>query len=222
MRYFKFRECNQNNFHALEHNQIYTNSIFNYNDPFEGASWVNPQMDVLENQDCEQKRSHLIERINRRTYFCVSHSEKDDIITNIKMWSHYADSHKGFCIEYNENLLDGLHKSNEWNESAVANIALEVAYLDEMPDMISDDNKTLRDIIQTKYSDWHEEKEIRLVYRGINGLKDIPEGAVEAIYLGCNISPRNASKLRKIANKLNVPCHQMEKSGQSYKLTYCH
>ena len=28
------------------------------------------------------------------------------------MWTHYADEHKGFCIEYNAHILDGFKQYN--------------------------------------------------------------------------------------------------------------
>ncbi len=224
MRYFKFRECNKRNFSALENNKIYTNSIFNYNDPFEGACWVNPRQSLLEQAFGESNRNDLIGRINRRTCYCLSHSKSDDIIHNITMWSHYACNHTGFCIEYNKNLLKGFLKESDLTTGQnIENIALKIIYSDTMPDLIcgkDQDNKTLLTVLKTKYRCWRKEKELRLVYRGKKGLKRIPEHSVKAIYLGCNISDDNALTLRQIANKLGVPCRQMERSGQSYKLTY--
>jgi len=38
----------------------------------------------------------------------VSIPEKDDPRTNLLMWSHYADSHKGFVIEFESDFVEGI------------------------------------------------------------------------------------------------------------------
>lgn len=79
---------------------------------------------------------------------------------NALMWAHYADNHKGFCIEY---------------EVAIETPGLlEVNYSSKLPapsvtELLFSPEETLRRILTTKKMEWNYEKEWRLVYlRALN------------------------------------------------------
>lgn len=69
------------------------------------------------------------------------------------MWAHYADSHKGFCIEYEvdkENPLFPINYSSEPLEPSIYELLL-------CP------SETLSRILTTKSIEWQYEKEVRLI-----------------------------------------------------------
>lgn len=74
---------------------------------------------------------------------------------NALMWAHYADNHKGFCIEY---------------EVAIETPGLlEVNYSSKLPapsvtELLFSPEETLRRILTTKKMEWNYEKEWRLVF----------------------------------------------------------
>lgn len=74
---------------------------------------------------------------------------------NALMWAHYADNHKGFCIEYEVDIkTPGL---------------LEVTYSSKLSDpsvteLLFSPEETFRRILTTKKIEWNYEKEWRLVY----------------------------------------------------------
>ena len=106
MRYFKFRTCNNDNFRALENYKIYASLLSDFNDPFEGDTWEDTETDISIRTYNQGERQELKISLNNRSYYCISASNNDEILCdNIQMWSHYADSHKGFCIEYDLNKL---------------------------------------------------------------------------------------------------------------------
>ena len=86
---------------------------------------------------------------------------------NMLMWSHYADSHKGICLEFNTDKND-----------AVPNIfekLYRVEYTKNYPKInfvTEEKSEFYRKVYATKYHDWRYEHE----YRAIYSCAEIPNG----------------------------------------------
>ena len=110
-------------------------------------------------------------------FFCLSANN-----TNLPMWSHYADKHRGFCLgfEVEQNIDIGntiqrgkfinLKKENykvpPW-EMFDGRVPVEaVKYSHEMPrpmNRLTENNKRLYDFLITKSAEWSYEKEYRIL-----------------------------------------------------------
>ena len=153
------------------------------------------------------------EPITRKSINCnvACFSETND---NILMWAHYAKYNKGFCIEYNTNDLKELVKK-----------IYPILYVNKpifCPKLMNDcvDRKIDISIPQTvfsttKYIEWQYEKEWR-IFAGNQKLK-LPS-LPSCIYLGVNIKEYDERKLRKIADKLQIPAKKMRFIEGQYKL----
>lgn len=203
--YFKFRTCEEKNYKSLEQNQIYASKIHFFNDPFETVCWENENPTVAERVHYDSLQSHLNTRFGNRAFHCVSYSEDDEFVCdNLLMWAHYTSGHKGFCIAYNGHLLDGLE------ENKLSDGYCRVEYRDELPDLPEDGNNlAFLNVIKTKSKVWVYEHELRMIYRG-DGLKQLDDNVVDAIYLGCKISDSDKQILMGIAKRLGVKCYQMK------------
>lgn len=106
--------------------------------------------------------------------------------TNILMWSHYANDHKGICLRFRSKLKESEYCLNL--ESPVIPF-VEVKYTKEMPspvNVLKLDYEKLAMFPFTKHSDWRYEKEWRLLsWKGdikenntINYKKEDLEGVV--------------------------------------------
>lgn len=169
--------------------------------------------------------------------------EKD----NSPMWAHYADSHKGFVIEYEieELSLDmNIEGENVYlnyypiiysdsrfdaTESAVA-FAKKMVFQNFVGSLKCPNNPVeLKDeflFIKAnifKHKDWHNEKEWRIWLNSkkmdINFINIKPK----AIYLGCKISKDNRAEIIKIAKFLECKeIYQMleDDSSPTYKLKH--
>jgi len=94
-----------------------------------------------------------------------------------KMWSQYANSHKGICLVFDNNEL--LSSSNFLSATAT-----EIDYVKNLPkvDVVSDisnlylEGDDLIKISNSKLIDWDDEKEIRYMIRfhNVNALRSIP------------------------------------------------
>jgi len=106
--------------------------------------------------------------------------------TNILMWSHYADSHQGVCLEFSAR-----------NEVMCG--ALKCEYLADFPMMkvYSDDEQDAIRILRFKARAWEYEDEYRLIAQEgskavpadtlmtDNSLLQLPAGALTAVIVGC-------------------------------------
>lgn len=135
--------------------------------------------------------------VKRYCVFCLS-----DTNSNILMYSHYADKHRGICIGLNmKNLVlhfDDLDDDTFWP----------VKYIDEYdpPDFLDDDERKVADwLLCTKLIDWSYEREWRITSRGKKGECDFPEQILVEIILGCQISSEDETTVRKINAQRKYP-----------------
>jgi Protein of unknown function (DUF2971) len=115
---------------------------------------------------------------------------------NTLMWSHYADRHKGICLEFNcRNLVFGG--------------ALRVEYCDTYPvfPIASDEYQDNLLPLITKAKAWAYEDEYRLIaqdaaiatdhhtLRTRNSFLKLPPDALRAVIMGCLIKPSDADEI---------------------------
>ena len=122
-----------------------------------------------------------------QNYGIFSMAQKND---NLLMWSHYADSHKGVCLEF-----DSRDTSNVFGE------AIMVQYQKEYPKVNVMALGNFRDTINAfgvKSADWKYEKEWRIIRAQVFGGRGIykfePDQLVGVI-LGAKICPRQEEKV---------------------------
>lgn len=171
--YYKYRSVNNLHFllDILVYNRLYLASYSELNDPMEGAYRIS-------------------NRVNYDNPWMESfHTEKNDIricslsktYNNMLMWSHYADSHKGCCIE-----LELKSKKDI--------IERPIEYVETIQEL---QGKNYReeaiDILSRKLKCWLYEQEVRL-------LKEIPRDSrkskfikikIVRIYLGCKMAAKD-------------------------------
>lgn len=134
------------------------------------------------------------------------------------MWSHYAEHHKGICIEYN------FHNSND----AVQYI-YPVSYTDDLFDFtfnfdFSSHKRRHRFTFAAlqKATDWQYEKEWRVAFPNVNNSSNHYKTPIPtAIYLGSRYD-ENPSEMKlaldKIIKKLNIPVYKMRLDFKKYKM----
>lgn len=139
---------------------------------------------------------------------------------NTLMWSHYADSHRGFCVEYDfSRNCDSLQN----------NLPMPVVYSESRPQIPwrealhkSDENTVSATVdmmvgVLTKDKRWEYENEWRfLIPTTMDPNLQMPP--ISCIYLGTMISPRNRTKMLRIAKKLGIPVKQMVVDRGTYAL----
>ena len=216
----------------LTHNEIYFVAAKEFNDPFEATIPVRYDLlskrqklkiinkhirregskltkkeirkraeDVL--AEGHYKDPKILEdmRQQRRSDFGLfSVSEIED---SILMWSHYSDSHKGFCVGFDVKELD-----KYFQRSPKHNLAIELRRIKYSkhypilnPSKIYPEHTEESNIepIVTKSSDWHYENEYRFIAFGdANVALQIDGGIIKKVILGCKMSEKDELEIKQV------------------------
>jgi hypothetical protein len=125
-------------------------------------------------------------------------------VSNVMMWSHYADGMKGFCIKFKpEYLLSSLREMNEAN----FNIA-QVHYQDEMYnvdffDLVDLSKNVYTQAIHTKHTGWEYECECRIITEN-PGIYKYSHDAIDCIFIGSKMPLPHQKILIDICS-VNIP-----------------
>jgi len=147
---------------------------------------------------------------------------------SILMWSHYADNHKGFCVEYDLGKFDP-------SDGFLKNL-YPVAYSNELGDMTPWAEKLvsggvgdlvteflLLGVIQ-KFTGWEYEQEWRYIRfqeppnQDRNRLMPLPS----RVFLGAKMLPSTTEAIVAICEEKNIPLWQMHMSSDKYELLAVH
>ena len=134
---------------------------------------------------------------------------------SLLMWSHYADMHKGYCIEYkidkNQNAREKLSRLN----------LLPVIYSKIKPDIQSDlaklKDSSLAKIVIYKAKEWEYEKEWRILSTKEHNFCNLMS-LVNAVYIGLDCTVENEEKIKDLAYKNNIKVYKMELLYDKYAI----
>jgi hypothetical protein len=163
----------------------------------------------------EEKIYGAIQRSLSEIRICCFTKQKE----NLLFWAHYADSHKGFCLEYDATLLP-------------IKSAFKVTYNDEYPEVNYPWPQDARGLAPAliKSEVWCYEEEYRILYvpeanskpEGDGQSLLLPENAIKSIYFGENIDPKNKEKILELINEgpFKPDVWQAQLSRSSFKLEF--
>lgn len=141
---------------------------------------------------------------------------------NSLMWSHYANSHKGFCIEY-----DFLASTDWWENYLLLPVIYSkkrvkfpwnIVFVDEKKNeqIIKEATRTFFSSLLTKDEIWNYENEWRIIVPFEK--ENIKMPPISCIYVGALCSEENVICLKNIAQELNVPIKRMMIGREDYTL----
>lgn len=108
---------------------------------------------------------------------------------NILMWSHYTNSHKGICLEFNT-LVDP--------EFFV--YPINVVYSESYPDLEFTDKRFSTEVLRTKSKDWEYEDEVR-IYKRESGYHNFNPNSLKSVTFGCNTSGDKQAQIIEIIRR---------------------
>ena len=138
-------------------------------------------------------------------------------LANILMWSHYANGHRGFCLEFDTELFLSSARIPDKN-------LMKVIYSDSYPMLSPTDwyesPRRLLEPLYTKSKDWISEQEWRLLKKnGNKGFRYNPN-ALTAIYFGCWATKENIAKITSLPMTPAPRFYKMQRSEKEFKLEY--
>ncbi|MDB5048950.1 MAG: hypothetical protein JWO30_2021 [Fibrobacteres bacterium] len=191
--FYRFHPLNDHFLNNLFSRQLKFSNPLTYNDPFE-ANYIGEKF------EWEKLKN---EEIGFST--CCFSTE----VENVLMWSHYADSHKGVCLEFDLKL----HLIIDEKAKKVPKL-YPVMYFDEAPVYPSNHEAF---ICTSKSNFWSYEKEVRLVLPSTPpGFYEFNPSHLTSIILGCEctgedmrvvkelMGPFKNAKLKRVVRKRGV------------------
>lgn len=248
---YKKSELELENF---ENNQIWLSSPFDFNDPYDSKPLFNPDIILKESLNDEKIKKIMFQNAGTEDVNSEEFKEKFKQIlklyqtlflditlslrigcftqnnyTNILMWSHYANCHSGYCIEYDmtqiqyENFFSRfmypvIYSKDIFDLSGHLISALKYSIYKEQPF----NNLIAMVLIPLfKAAEWGYEKEWRLIYDAKNLLmkSNLANAPVpKTIYLGTKIDAVHKEKLINIARRKQIGIYEMQMKGNEYSL----
>jgi hypothetical protein len=138
---------------------------------------------------------------------------------NILLWSHYADQHKGVCLQFNTNSFLELLDTPALGEVKYSEFPL--VYPPFNHDL-SEINKSFRPIFLTKAPFWYYELEYRIFLHPIEERRQYFQDSLEVIYLGMNASSENKKLIVNICEQSNgrIKLFQAKKAYLKFELEF--
>ena len=161
----------------------------------------------------QRRWSEIVEEINKNLTICSFTLKEDSLL----LWSHYADQHKGICLEYDFE-----------NFNVIRAFIQPVNYRQKVHKIqVFEDFGAIQAIASSliKSEDWSYEEEWRItIFKSDkNFVQKLPVPVPKAIYLGTRFS-LNDKKLKdalfSIAAEKQIELYQMEKDSQKFRLIH--
>lgn len=142
---------------------------------------------------------------------------------NSPMWSHYADQHKGICMEWEIPEKRQIFFLPDGVKNEIPLVLQKVDYADERPvnkmfdDTMSADHPLIKSLL-TKSRDWSYENEYRLIYPGHVGIVYYDPLYLTGIIVGYKMPPESIQDIKNFVKKLKVQpkLYEAKLSERSY------
>lgn len=158
-------------------------------------------------QGYKQARQNLINKVQGHGASCFS-----EIVDDVLMWAHYADGHRGFCLEFDTKFppfdkIQQVQYSNSYPEINLAKAIVNGANYNSLP------------LLTTKSEHWSYEKEWRLLHEVGNQEFGIDVETLTGIYFGCAMPFVHKEVIFLILQNSPTKFYEMQRSETEFKLT---
>lgn len=123
-------------------------------------------------------------RLDEYRLLCLFQSPDDSVLNDILLWSHYADGHRGICLQFDKAILLAHY------------ICKPITYETHLPSFneyaAADGEPFAELVLFRKAKPWMYENEWRLLVstdKTNNDMIELPRGAIRGIILGCQVDP---------------------------------
>ena len=200
-----------------------------FNDPFD-SRWFLDYEKIIKSRFQREGETCPVELLNEESFQnYINLSEEDTLYIRYAycltcfsstphsnlMWGHYANKHKGVCLEYDLSRLPNSMK-----------LIMPVVYTDkpfdatELWDMDRvDDQYAVLCPLLFKSADWSYEKEWRAIIRNKNYVTPYIEktkNAITGIYYGFRAFGKERTEIEEWAKKNEIQTYQLERTYMSY------
>jgi len=157
----------------------------------------------------KEKYKQLLKRREEVGIYSLSKTFNDELL-----WAHYGNSHKGFCIEYDEvKLLDTFSNEDLYTFPVkYSNIPPQIG----LNDIVNNDILTIvKKLSGTKSKSWKYENEVRII-RGNSGNQVYNHKALTSIIFGINMEYTKMDKIIYRFSDRGINFYQMTPKKNLY------
>jgi len=180
------------------------------------------RLKLLDGKNFLERAENLLRTNNERYGIFSVTKTKDPIL----LWSHYANSHKGFCVAFNTVLLTE-NIRNSFFYIKIISHDVDVVYSNNYPLLIPRKEITPKEYIEkplsTKASYWSYEEEMRFILFDITRTPlKLEQEVYDSIILGCNISDADKNEIIETSTSRfqSIKIFQAKKHLTQYALEY--
>ena len=180
-----------------------------------------------ETKKIEESLSKEIEKLKQKINEIIGvtcFAERPD---NVLMWSHYANKHTGFCVEYDFSKLKSIEaKSMLFPVIYSKNRAVLPLVFFDFSDIknvkLVENSLPIPEIVEAlliKSEVWQYEEEWRIIcfLKNLNEQK-LVEYMISKVYLGANINEENEKLISELAKAKEVPVEKFKVSPETFEL----
>lgn len=132
---------------------------------------------------------------------------------NELMWSHYANAHKGFCIEYNiAMLMDNYLTPKVVHQTPVLYDLIDIPKIATLKGM-----DMINSLLSIKSTAWSYENESRLIFDAF-GRKEYNPAALKAVYFGMRMKQEERELIIKGLEGVKVDFYEIRSVEGEFKL----
>lgn len=194
------------------------------------AKLTGQDLSQLEDSFCEVegKSKNLIKEWAKQVNSNFAISCFSEYPSNVLMWSHYANKHSGFCVEYDFTKIKDLDYVIRLMPVLYSEqrqfVPLQILDYSDLKNIkVSGDYKTIVEIMLLllgKSEIWAYEKEWRLICEQnlLDSNLNCNLPIVSAVYLGANVSPENEFKIGNLAMGKGIKLFKYGLAHDMYKL----
>ena len=154
------------------------------------------------------------------TKICSFSSCNDSVL----MWSHYAENHSGFCIEYDIEELDESHlfRKNLYPVVYSNDLSYLRNFVEKLVGATSEEYPYMGPLLcmLVKFNGWEYEREWRIIAETPTEIDDGPRAAPipSRVFLGSQFESAKNEALLTICDKKRIPTQQMRLADDKFEL----
>jgi len=223
---YKYRGGNEEIFQrdisSIEKNYFWGSNIAELNDPWEtiiksekfiqqskSISWLFGKQSYKNLIKVHEALENLLSVNKKIGIYSLSKTYSDELL-----WAHYANSHKGFCVEYDLNMLLETFKTEKVFSFPV--IYNKVPPEITIADVNIKNNGLIHKMCGFKSKRWEYEEEHRII-TDFSGKQSYNHLALKSIYFGLRMSDAHKMEMFNRLKGRNIKFYEIHHFDKSYK-----
>ncbi|MFA6196462.1 MAG: DUF2971 domain-containing protein [Sulfurimonas sp.] len=228
MKVYKYRGNFVRDLASLENDEFFAPTKDQLNDPCEGL--VSTDILIVQIEKMVEKFPHIsnkMDNFKKNLKASLSHIYTSGVYSLSKshldelLWAHYANSHKGFCIEYELDTLLKFNKETVFKTDELFYFDVEYkfdpyAFTTRDMDDLGDRTDFMKKMLGIKSKKWDYEDEFRIISIQ-SGIIKYDYRAVKSIYFGLKMEEEQKDEIMRKLQGRGIKYYQIELKNNSYE-----